>query len=117
MENMVPILVLTVIGYFVLELVKVVSENRIRNKLIEKGMVDEKVKLLLAPRQTAESASSLKWGLVSIAVGVAFMCAYAIHSWVPASVRDEVMAGVVFSMAGLAMIIYYIIARSRENKD
>ena len=49
MEDMVPVLVLAVIGYFVLELVKVVSENRIRTKLIEKGMVDEKIKLLFQP--------------------------------------------------------------------
>ena len=116
MEDMVPVLVLTVIGYFVLELVKAVSENRIRAKLIEKGMVDEKIKLLFAPSQAAESASSLKWGLVLIAVGVAFMFAFAIQSWVPHGIRGEITAGAVFSMAGLAMIIYYAIARSQEKK-
>lgn len=117
MENMVPVLVLTVIGFFVLELVKVVSENRVRGKLIDKGMVDEKVKLLFAPRQANEAASSLKWGLVLIAVGLAFSFAFVIHRWVPAGVRDEITAGAVFSMAGLAMIIYYIIARNQEKKS
>ncbi len=117
MEEMVPVLVLTVIGYFVLELVKVVSENRIRAKLIEKGMVDEKIKLLFQPRLLNDSASSLKWGLVLIAVGLAFLFAFAIQSWVPAGIRGEITAGAVFSMAGLAMIIYYAIARSQEKKE
>jgi hypothetical protein len=117
MEDMTPVLVLAVIGYFVLELVKAVSENRIRAKLIDKGLVDEKIKLLFGPHLRNDSAQSLKWGLVMIAVGLAFMFAFAIHSWVPADIRGEITAGAVFSMAGLAMIIYYAIARSREKKD
>lgn len=114
---MVPVLVLTVIGYFILELVKAVSENRIRTKLIDKDLVDDKIKLLYQPHLTNDSAQSLKWGLVMIAVGLAFMFAFAIHSWVPAEIRGEITAGAVFSMAGLAMIIFYAIARSREKKD
>jgi hypothetical protein len=112
-----PALVLAIIGYFLVELVKTVAENRIRAKLIEKGLVDEKIKLLFQPQVLSNSASSLKWGLVMIAVGMAFMFAFAIQSWVPAGIRGEITAGAVFSMAGLAMIIYYAIARRQEKKD
>jgi hypothetical protein len=116
-ENLVPIFVLGVIGYFVLELVRVVSESRLRHKLIDKGMVDEKVKLLLESRPLAQTDGALKWGIVLIGVGLAFMFAYGIHSWVPAAIREEVTAGAVFFMAGLGMIVYYFIARNRENKE
>jgi hypothetical protein len=116
MENLVPVLILVVIGYFVLALVKVVSESRLQNKLVEKGMVDEKIKSLFNPHAVLEPASSLKWGLVMIAVGLAFIFTFAIHEWVPAGIRGEITAGAVFFMAGLAMIVYYAIARAQENK-
>jgi hypothetical protein len=116
-ENFAPVLVLAVIGYFILELVKVVSENRLRQKLIEKGMVDEKVKLLFQPQMLSNSASALKWGLVLIAVGLAFLFTYGIYSWVPSELREEMTAGAVFFMAGLGMIVYYAIARGQEKRN
>jgi undecaprenyl pyrophosphate phosphatase UppP len=116
-EDLVPVSILAIIGYFVLELVRMVSENRLRHKLIEKGMVDEKINFFFASRPPAHSASSLKWGIVLIAVGLAFMLSYLVHSWVPTAIREEITAGVVFFMAGLAMIVYYAIARGLEKKS
>jgi hypothetical protein len=116
-ENLAPVFILFVIGYFTLELVKVVMENRLRQKLVDKGLVDEKIKPLFQFRPLAQSASALKWGMVLIAVGLAFFFAYGIQRWVPAGVRDEITAGAVFFMAGLAMVVYYAIARGQEKKD
>lgn len=116
-ENMVPVFVLGVIGYFILELVKVVAESRLRQKLVDKGMVDEKSKMLLESRLPVQTDGALKWGIVLIGVGLAFMFAYGIHSWVPAAIREEITAGAVFFMAGLGMIVYYFIARKWENKE
>jgi hypothetical protein len=115
--NLAPVFILGVIGFFILELVKVVSESRLRNKLVDKGMVDEKVKLLLESRPLAQFDSSLKWGIVLIAVGLAFLFAYGIYNWVPSAVREEITAGAVFFMAGLGMVVYYFIARAQEKKE
>jgi membrane protein DedA with SNARE-associated domain len=115
--DMIAVFILGVIGYFILELVKVVSENRLRHKLIEKGLVDEKVKLLLESRPLAQFDMSLKWGIVLIAVGLAFLFAVGIQKWVPSGIHEEITAGAVFFMAGLGMIIYYFIARGQEKKD
>jgi hypothetical protein len=111
-----PVVVMALIGYFTLALVRLVSENRLRHKLIEKGLVDEKIKLLFADPPSATDGS-LKWGMVLIAVGGAFLLAFAVHKWVPAGMREELTAGMVFLMAGLGLIVYYAIARGREGKD
>jgi hypothetical protein len=116
-ENMVPVLVLGVIGYFVLELVKVVAENRLRHKLVEKGLVDEKARLLLESLPSAQSEGALKWGIVLIGVGLAFLFAFGIQRWVPAAIHEEITAGAVFFMAGLGMIVYYFIASAREKRE
>ncbi len=116
-ENLAPVLILGVIGYFIVELVKVVSENRLRHKLIDKGLVDDQARLLLESRPLAQFDMSLKWGIVLIGVGLAFLFAFGIQRWVPAAIHGEITAGAVFFMAGLGMIVYYFIARGRENKD
>ena len=115
--NLAPVLILGVIGYFALELVKVVAESRLRHKLIEKGLVDEKAKLLLESRLLAPLDGSLKWGIVLIAVGLAFLFAFAIQRWIPEAIHGEITSGVVFFMAGLGMIVYYFLARGREKKE
>jgi Domain of unknown function (DUF6249) len=117
LNDMLPVLVLIVSTYFVLELVKVVTESRLRQKLIDKGLVDEKAKLLFEARPLAQSASALKWGLVLVAMGLAFLITFGLHRWVPADIRGEMTAGVVFFMAGLGMIVYYAIARGQEKKE
>jgi hypothetical protein len=116
-ENVTPIFILGVIGYFVVELVRVVSENRLRHKLIDKGLVDDKAKLLLESRPLAQFDMSLKWGIVLIGVGLAFLFAFGIQRWVPSAIHEEITTGAVFFMAGLGMIVYYFIARGREKKD
>jgi hypothetical protein len=112
-----PVLVLAVIGYFTLELVRTVADNRLRSKLIEKGMTDENAKALFAARPMGEVGSSLKWGMVSIGVGAAFLIGR--MPWVPDGSRDEITAGIMFLLAGLGLILYYFIAgvsaRNQQN--
>jgi len=117
LNDLMPVLVLGISCYFVLELVRVINENRLRQKLIEKGLVDEKAKLLFEARPLAQSVSSLKWGLVLVAMGLAFLFIFALRHWVPTEFRGEMTAGAVFFMAGLGMVVYYLIARGQEKKD
>lgn len=112
-----PVMIMAILGYITVALVRLVSENRLRHKLIDKGLVDEKIKLLFETQPSSQSDSALKWGIVLIAVGMAFLFAFGIYKWVPQTVRGEMTAGVVFLMAGLGMIIYHIIARGQEKKD
>jgi len=107
--NMEPAIILGIIGIFFLALVKMLSDSRLRNKLIDKGMVDENVKYLYTNQQEAAVPSSLKWGMVLIGVGAAFL----IGQLVPSHVSGEVTVGSMFIFAGLGLLIYYAIAKNK----
>ncbi len=87
------------------QIVKTIAENRIRHKLIDKGMLDENVKHLYTSR-LANVPSSLKWGMVLIAGGAAIWIAQI----VPYSFQEEAIVSGMLIMGGLALIVYYFIA-------
>lgn len=89
-------------------IVKYITDNRTRQKLIDKGMVDEKIKYLFV-RGQEEPMSSLKWGLVLIAIGVALT----LNVMFPAIAEGPASIGVMFLFAGIAFIVYYMIVKSK----
>ena len=91
-------------------------EYRTRKHLIEKGLVDEKVKFLQFNKMEHFAPSSLKWGLVFLFVGVAIVILRVISAYVP----DEVVLGTMLIAAGLGLLVYYVIAdaaRRRHEKS
>lgn len=91
-------------------------EYRTRKHLIEKGLVDEKVKFLQFNKMEHFAPSSLKWGLVLLFSGVAIVILRFVSAYVP----DEIVLGTIMIAAGLGLLIYYIIAdaaRKRQGKS
>lgn len=91
-------------------------EYRTRKQLIEKGMVDEKVKFLQFNKMEHFAPSSLKWGLVFLFVGVAIIFLRIISAYIP----DEIVLGTMLIAAGLGLLVYYLIAdaaRKRHEKQ
>ena len=68
-EGLTGVLIVFVIFSAAAFVVKVVSDNRIRRRLIESGSLDEKAKYLYlrAERRAADPLSSVKWGMVLVA--------------------------------------------------
>jgi len=81
-------------------------EYRTRKQLIEKGLVDEKVKYLQFNKYEQFAPGSLKWGLVFIFVGVAIIFLRILSEYIAA----EVVLGAVLIAAGLGLLVYYLIA-------
>ncbi len=90
---------------------KIILDHKTRQKLIDKGIMDENIKFLYADKLARNGRSSLKWGMVSVAVGVAVL----IGMYAPDD-DGKLTIGAMFTLAGLALIIYYFIA-SRLFKD
>ena len=71
MVHMVEIIVPVASFIFVFLVVKAFLDYRTRQKLVDKGLVDENVKYLFAEKLDSQFLSSLKWGLVLIGIGIA----------------------------------------------
>jgi phage shock protein PspC (stress-responsive transcriptional regulator) len=112
-RELAPVFGAAVMLYFTLAIIKLVMEHKTRNRLIEKGLVDEKVKYLFFEKQPGEASTSLKWGIVLIGLGLAVL----IGRLAPQYIRDEMTVAALFFLAGLGLVIYYFIARAMQKKN
>lgn len=113
MDKMWEMLPLVVMFIMVPIIIKLLSDNKTRRKLIEKGLVDEKVKYLFMDKPKEYVSSSLKWGMVLIAIGLAVF----VGQMAPKELMEEVTIGAMFVFGGLALVIYYVIASRNINKN
>ena len=97
-----------VIGLFVAIAVitKLALDHRTRQKLIEKGMVDENVKYLYRENGETRALSSLKWALILIGIGLAVV----VGQVVPRRMMEEITVAGMFLFAGIGLLVYYGIA-------
>ena len=94
-------------------IIKILSDNRVRKVLIDKGKVDESVKYLYQNRVFNHPLSSVKWGLVLIGIGLALF----IGQLMPYSVSDEAIVGLMFLFAGIGFLVYYQMAKKQLSGD
>ncbi|MDF1545941.1 MAG: hypothetical protein P1R58_12680 [bacterium] len=105
-EVLIPIVVFSTI-YFV---AKLLSDNRIRSKLIDKGEINENLRYLFAVQTgKAKVYSNLKWGFVLLGIGVAML----LKQIAPFYITDESVFGLMFIFAGVGFLVYYFISKDQ----
>ncbi len=107
------VFIVAIVFFSTVAVVKIVSDNIIRRRLIEKGNIDESVKFLYAHKFENNVPSSLKWGMVLIAVGAAIL----VGQYFPYTYHEEATISGMFIMAGLALVAYYFIAGRMAKKS
>ncbi len=112
-EGLTGVLIVFIIFSAAAFVIKVVSDNRIRRRLIESDQLDEKVKFLTfqSGRGPANPLSSVKWGMVMIGIGLALL----IGQLFPYDVTEEMTFGLMFLFAGIAFLIYYNIQKRQAS--
>jgi hypothetical protein len=113
MNDLVDAVVPITIFGAVVWIIKIVCDYKTRNRLIDKGLVDEKVKFLYRGGEQNRSLANLKWGIVLIGIGVAALVSY----WFPRSFSEEGTIGLMFLFAGFGFLTHYFVAASREKKE
>lgn len=116
MSDLAPALVGIVFFFTVLYMVKIISDNRVRHKLIEKGIIDENVKHLFASSSGLNLSNprvSLKWGLVLVCVGGAFL----LIRLFPRIFYDESALGILFIFGGIGLFVHYFLERRTGEKE
>jgi len=104
MENTFPFVLPVALFLVVAYVIKAMLEAKTRHKLIEKGMVDENVKHLFQhPKDTR--LSSLKWGMILVGVGIAFL----VGQFLPEEISEGVTVSSAVILAGLALLIFYAV--------
>ena len=93
-------------------IVKIILDHQTRKKLIEKEMLDENVKYLYADRPERQVLSNLKWGMILIGIGIAVFAGQI----APPELQEEITIGGMFVLAGLGLVIYYLLANKLVKK-
>ncbi len=105
LEFLIPISVfLMVFG-----IVKVVSDNGVKNNIVKKGVVNADFTNLFA---VTPSLNALKWALVLIGVGIAVGIGFLL----PAENRVILITAMIFVFSGLGFLIYFFIAKRNEDQ-
>jgi len=94
-------------------IIKIICDYKTRNKLIDKGLVDEKVKFLYQDGAQSRALSNLKWGIVLIGIGIAAIISY----WFPRSFSEEGTIGLMFLFAGIGFLTYYFVAAAKKPQE
>ena len=104
---LVPIAFFVFLAVTIIGLARIISEGRTRRRLIDAGGSAEVARALAANQDEHGLYSALKWGIVTVGVGLAFV----IVQFLPYGAQDPIMFGVVLLFLGGALLTYYVTAR------
>ncbi|UCC44470.1 MAG: hypothetical protein JSU65_00640 [Candidatus Zixiibacteriota bacterium] len=95
-------LIVGIVFISIVTVIKIITDTVVRNKLIEKGMLEEAGKTAFGMPELSV-LSNVKWGIVLIAIGLGLF----LTRFLPYRMGDEGAWGLVLVFAGIAFLIYY----------
>lgn len=103
-----PVFVVPTVFGFIYLMLKTIAESITRNKLIDKGMVDENIKNLFSMQGIARPLNNIKVGMILVGIGIAIFAREFFY------ITDEAMVGLMFLFAGIAFVIYYFMVKNKS---
>ena len=113
-EIFIPIAFFFMCGY----IVKAFADYKLRKRIVEQGLVDDKLKHLFKGFEEHGPLSTLKWGLLSTALGLGLLAGYQMPDY---RYDPEIVFSFMLIFAGASLLLYYFLAdrilKSRNNND
>jgi hypothetical protein len=110
-DELVPIVMFLSFAYALVGVTRAISDGRTRRKLAESGASPELAKALTAPSRDPGLGTSLQFGLVAGAIGVALI----IIQFLPYRTEDPIAAGLILVFAAAGLLGYYALARRQPT--
>ena len=99
-EILIPLSLFLLVGF----LAKNGMEHKTMRQLINRGeKIGDMNEILATLSHRTSIGSSMKWGLILVGIGVAFIVA----QFFPRGMQDEMTVAFMFILAGLGLIFYY----------
>lgn len=93
---------------------RIVSDNRTRRKLVEAHASEQVIHALYMRRtRDPDVFASLKWGLVSVGIGLALL----VIQMLPYEFDEPIAYGLMFSFAGAGLLAFYAIAAGAARRS
>ena len=110
MEALVPIVLFVmmfgVIGY----VTRVISDNRVRRELVGREVSPEVIQKLFLDNRAEDFNSNLKWGMVSVALGLALT----VIQFSDLRGDEPLTFGIAFIAGGVALLGYYVTMKPKS---
>ena len=105
----------------ILKLVQIITEYKLKRRLLDKAQVDEGFSSALAESLKTLTTSkesnpypSLKWGLVTLGIGIALI----VTNFMEVDyMQSSLPIGLLLTGASLGFLVYYLIVISKEKKS
>lgn len=110
--DLTPVLVLGVIFWGIIAIIRETSRNRLRHRILEKGLTGVNVQNLFPRDVVTGSQGSLKWGILLLGVGLVLL----VSQILPLEFSDEATIGAMFVTAGVCLLVYYFVVPKIAEK-
>jgi hypothetical protein len=108
-EEFTAVFIVGIIFGSIVAVIKIISDNRIKNRLIDSAKLGEKIdNLNLTTDLYSNPVNAIKWGLVLLGIGTAFM----LGQLFPYRMSDSTTFGLMLIFGGIAFLAYYFIAKN-----
>jgi len=110
--DLAPVFILGVIFWGIVAIIREVSLNRLRQRILEKGLTGVNVQTLFQRESVSSGQSSLKWGILLLGVGLVLL----VSQILPVDFSDEATFGAMFITAGVCLLVYYFVVPKVEER-